>query len=88
MLQHLFLKNVGGNSLLLFIPPNDGTLVGRGLSAMLLVVWGIRLELNVRELGFALVAFMFAVLLFVFNEVHTRNVTRVSCTDICVVPSG
>jgi hypothetical protein len=86
MLQDLVLKNVGGNRHPPFIPLNDGTWVGRRPSAMLLVVWVFRLELNVRELGLALLSFMFAALCAVFNEVHTRNHTRSTCQDLCVVP--
>jgi hypothetical protein len=88
MLQDLALKNVGGNSHTHppFIPQIDDTWVGNGLSAMLLVIWVFRLELNVSELGLALLSFMFAALCFLFNGVHTRNHSKSTCTDLCVLP--
>ena len=53
-------------------------------SAMLIVIWVIRLEINLQEIGVFLLTYLTAVLVWLWDQIHQRQCTEVACKSLCI----
>ena len=54
----------------------------QSLYAMLLVIWVVRLELNIRELGCIALTYMFGAIIYLLNEMMSREHSAPMCTEV------
>ena len=51
---------------------------------MLIVIWVIRLEINLQEIGVFLLTYLTAVLVWLWDQIHQRQYTEVTCKSLCI----
>ena len=53
---------------------------------MLVVVWVLRLEINLKEIGILLLTYIISILVWYAERITTRGGTRVEYSDQCIAP--